>query len=204
MEVNSIKYFVYGEKEIEYLKKKDKKLGEAIDKIGLIERAINPDPFKSIISSVVGQQISNKAAVTVNAKLSDLVKEINPENIGQANVEDIQKCGMSLRKATYIKGIAEAALTKTVDFNNLHKLTDEEIIKELTSLYGVGSWTAEMLLIFSLGRMDVLSFKDVAIIRGMMRLYGLEKVSKVDFEKYRKRYSPYGSVASLYLWHLSV
>lgn len=204
MEVNSIKYFVYGEKEIEYLKKKDKKLGEAIDKIGLIERAINPDPFKSIISSVVGQQISNKAAVTVNAKLSDLVKEINPENLGQANVEDIQKCGMSLRKATYIKGIAEAALTKTVDFNNLHKLTDEEIIKELTSLYGVGSWTAEMLLIFSLGRMDVLSFKDLAIIRGMMRLYGLEKVSKLDFEKYRKRYSPYGSVASLYLWHLSI
>lgn len=202
--MNVINYFIYGEKEIEYLKNKDKKLGLAIDRIGMIKREVNPDPFQSIISSVVGQQISNKAAVTVNAKLCELVDKINPENIGQANTEDIQKCGMSLRKATYIKGIAEAALTNTVDFNNLHKLTDKEIIEKLTSLYGVGNWTAEMLLIFSLGRMDVLSFKDLAILRGMMRLYGLEKITKADFEKYRKRYSPYGSVASLYLWELSV
>lgn len=202
--MNVINYFIYGEKEIEYLKKKDKKLGAAIDSIGMIKRAVNPDPFHSIITSVVGQQISNKAADTVNTRLFELVDTINPENIGQANIEDIQKCGMSFRKATYIKGIAEAALTNTVDFNNLHKLTDEQIIEKLTSLYGVGNWTAEMLLIFSLGRMDVLSFKDLAIVRGMMRLYGLEKITKVDFEKYRKRYSPYGSVASLYLWELSV
>ncbi len=202
--MNVINYFIYGEKEIEYLKKKDKKLGAAIDNIGMIKRAVNPDPFHSIITSVVGQQISNKAAVTVNARLYELVDAINPENIGRANIEDIQKCGMSLRKATYIKGIAEAALTNTVDFNNLHLFSDEQIIEKLTSLYGVGNWTAEMLLIFSLGRMDVLSFKDLAIVRGMMRLYGLEKITKVDFEKYRKRYSPYGSVASLYLWELSV
>ena len=202
--MNVIDYFIYGEKEIEYLKNKDKKLGAAIDRIGMIKRAVNPDPFQSVITSVVGQQISNKAAVTVNANLCELVDIINPRNIGQANIEDIQKCGMSLRKASYIKGIAEAALNNTIDFKNLNKLTDEEIIKKLTSLYGVGNWTAEMLLIFSLGRMDVLSFKDLAIIRGMMRLYGLEKISKEDFEKYRKRYSPYGSVASLYLWEISI
>lgn len=196
--------FIYGEKEIEYLKRKDKKLGAAIEKIGIIEREIILDPFQAIITSVVGQQISNKAADTVNARLLDLVVEIAPENIGKANIEDIQKCGMSYRKAQYIKGIADAALNKTIDFHNLHKLSDEEIIKSLTSLYGVGVWTAEMLLIFSLGRMDVLSFKDLAIIRGMKRLYNLEKVTKEDFEKYRKRYSPYGSVASLYLWELSI
>lgn len=197
-------YFIYGEEEIEYLKKRDKKLGAAIDKIGIIKRDILMDPFQAIITSVVGQQISNKAADTVNARLLDLLGEISPENIGATNIEEIQKCGMSNRKSIYIKGIADAALNGTIEFNNLHKLSDQEIIKKLTSLYGVGVWTAEMLLIFSLGRMDVLSFKDLAIIRGMKRLYGLEKVTKADFEKHRKRYSPYGSVASLYLWELSV
>lgn len=197
-------YFIYGDKEIEYLKNKDKKLGAAIDKIGIIKREIILDPFEAIISSVVGQQISSKAADTVNARLLDLAGEISPKNIGLVNIVDIQKCGMSNRKALYIKGITEAALNKTIDFHNLHRLSNEEIIKKLSSLYGVGVWTAEMFLIFSLGRMDILSFKDLAIIRGMMRLYNLEKVTKVEFEKYRKRYSPYGSVASLYLWELSV
>lgn len=197
-------YFLYGDKEIEYLKKKDKKLGAAIDRIGMIEREVNPDPFSSIITSVVGQQISNKAAATVNSRLLEVLGEITPENIYRAEIDDIQKCGMSIRKTTYIKGIAEAAIAKTVDFDNLHTLSDEELIKSLTSLYGVGIWTAEMLMIFSLGRMNVVSFKDLAIRRGMMNLYGLKELTKENFEKYRKRYSPYGSVASLYLWELSI
>lgn len=197
-------YFDYGEKEIQYLKDKDKILGAAIEKIGMIKREVILDPFEAIITSVVGQQISNKAAETVNGRLLSLIGEITPEAVGQANIDDIQKCGMSHRKVAYIKGIAEAALNKSVDFNNLQELSDKEIIKKLTSLYGVGVWTAEMLLIFSLGRMDVLSFKDLAIIRGMMRLYNLDKVTKAEFEKYREIYSPYGSVASLYLWELSI
>lgn len=197
-------YFVYGDKEIEYLKKKDKKLGAAIDRIGMIKREIDLDPFSALISSIVSQQISSKAAITVNSRLNDLVGEINPENLSKVNIEDIQKCGMSIRKATYIKGITEAATTKTIDFNNLQLLSDDEIIEKLTSLYGVGVWTAEMLMIFSLGRMNILSYKDLAIRRGMMSLYNLKELTKEDFEKYRKRYSPYGSVASLYLWELSV
>lgn len=195
--------FIYGKKEIDHLKEKDKILGAAIEKIGMVKREVILDPFEAIISSVVGQQISNKAADTVNERLLSLLVKITPENIVKAQIEDIQKCGMSHRKVAYIKGIAEAALNKSVDFNNLNKLSDEEIIKELTSLYGVGVWTAEMLLIFSLRRMDVLSFKDLAIIRGMMRLYNLDKVTKAEFEEYKKIYSPYGSVASLYLWELS-
>ncbi|MDR7855402.1 hypothetical protein [Tissierella sp.] len=197
-------YFIYGDKEIEYLKKKDKKLGAAIDRVGMIQREVELDPFSSLISSIVSQQISSKAAITVNDRLTQLLGEINPESIFKANLDDIQKCGMSVRKATYIKGIADAAITKQVDFHNLHTLSDEEIMKKLTSLYGVGTWTAEMLMIFSLGRMDVLSYNDLAIRRGMMNLYNLKELTKVDFEKYRKRYSPYGSVASLYLWELSV
>ena len=196
--------FEYGQKEIDYLKSKDKKLSAAIDQIGMIQREVTPDPFEALISSVVGQQISTKAAVTVWNRLVELLGSINPETISEADISKIQVCGMSQRKAGYIKGIAEAAISGEVDFNLLHTMSDEEIIKKLSSLHGVGEWTAEMLLIFSLNRPNVVSYKDLAIRRGMMNLYGLKELPKEKFEKYKKRYSPYGSVASLYLWALSV
>ena len=197
-------YFQYGEKEIEYLKKKDKKLSRVIDEIGHIKRGINTDPFSAIIESIIGQQISTKAAVTVNARFKTNVGEITPENIKNKSLREIQRCGMSLRKAGYIKGVADTALSGQVDFNSLHLLSDEEIIRKLSSLSGVGVWTAEMILIFSLNRMDVISFNDLAIRRGMMKLYGHKELPKDRFAKYKKRYSPYASVASLYLWVISV
>lgn len=196
--------FEYGQVEIDYLKRKDKKLGVAIDKIGIIKREITPDPFTALVSSVVSQQISNKAATTVWNRLCSRLGSITPESITQADLSEIQGCGMSERKARYIKGIADAAISGQVDFNKLHTLTDEEIINKLSSLHGVGVWTAEMLLIFSLCRPDVVSYKDLAICRGMMNLYGLKELSKEKFERYKKRYTPYGTVASLYLWALSV
>ncbi|EGW41654.1 DNA-3-methyladenine glycosylase [Desulfosporosinus sp. OT] len=196
--------FEYGQKEIDHLKRKDKKLAVAIDKIGIIKREITPDPFRALISSVVSQQISNKAAATVWNRLCTLLEDITPESIAQVSLPEIQACGMSERKAGYIKGIANAANLGIVDFKSLHTLTDEEIIKKLSSLHGVGVWTAEMLLIFSFCRPDVVSYKDLAICRGMMNLYGLKELSKEKFERYRKRYTPYGTVASLYLWALSV
>lgn len=195
--------FEYGQKEIDYLRHRDKKLGAAIDKIGIIKREILPDPFTALISSIVSQQISKKAAETVQNRLNTLLGTITPESISQTDQSEIQGCGMSKRKAGYIKGIADEVITGTVDFKTLDSLTDEEIIKKLSSFHGVGVWTAEMLLIFSLGRPDVVSYKDLAICRGMMSLYGLKELPKETFERYRKRYSPYGSVASLYLWALS-
>lgn len=196
--------FEYGQKEMDYLKSRDKKLGAAIDRIGIIKREVIPDPFTALVSSIVSQQISGKAADTVWNRMISLLGSITPESIGEAELKKIQGCGMSVRKAGYIKGIAEAALSGQVDFSALHTLTDEEIIKKLSSLHGVGVWTVEMFLIFSLCRPDVVSYKDLGIRRGMMNLYGLKELPKEKFERYRKRYSPYGSVASLYLWALSV
>ena len=196
--------FEYGQKEIDHLKRKDKKLGAAIDKIGMIQREIMPDPFTALISSVVSQQISKKAAETVWNRLATLLGNLTPESITQVELSAIQSCGMSERKARYILGIADAAKSGVIDFRLLDTLTDEEIIKKLSSLHGVGVWTAEMILILSLCRPNVVSYKDLAICRGMTNLYGLKELSKVTFERYRKRYSPYGSVTSLYLWELSV
>ncbi len=194
----------YGEKEIAYLKTRDQKLAEAMDRLGRIDRSVILDPFVALISSIVAQQVSIKAAETVYARLTNLAVEITPQSIGNLSVDEIQKCGMTFRKAGYIKGIAEAALTGEVDFDALHHMSDEEVIKKLSSLSGIGIWTVEMLLIHSLCRPDVLSYGDLAIRRGMMNLYGLETLSKSEFEIYRKRYTPYGTVASLYLWALSV
>ena len=196
-------FYSYGQTEIDYLQKKDKKLGAAIERIGIIQRKTNPDVFASLIESVVGQQISTKGAKTINSRLLALVGSLTPENINKLELDDIQKCGMSQRKAGYIKGIASSAISGEVDFHELHTFTDAEIIKKLSSLKGVGEWTAEMLLIFSLYRPDVLSYKDLAIRRGIMKLYGHKELSKDRFERYRKRYSPHGTVASLYLWAIS-
>lgn len=194
----------YSQKALDHLQSRDKKLGAAIAKLGMLKRSHHPDLFSALIQSLVSQQISSKAAVTVGGRLRDLVGEISPENIHNSELEAIQKCGMSMRKATYIKGIAAAVMNGELSLQELHDLPDEDVVKKLSALNGIGVWTAEMMLIFSLGRPDVVSWGDLAIRRGMMNLYGHKTLTRAQFEKYRKRYSPYGSVASLYLWEMSV
>jgi len=196
-------YFKYTEQETNYLRKKDKKLARVIDQIGEIKREVNSDPFASLVESIIGQQISSKAALTVKCKLNELCG-MERNKLYSLTLEEIQACGMSMRKAEYIKNIAAVAVSGSIDFDALHSKSDEEIIATLTKIKGIGIWTVEMLLIFSLMRPDVVSYGDLAIRRGMMKLYGHKELAKERFAKYAKRYSPYGSVASLYLWALSV
>lgn len=199
-----MQHFKYGKKEIDYLKTQDKRLGQAIDKIGFIKREVHSDVFDSLISNIIGQQISFRAAKTVRERLTEMLGEISPKTIYKARIEDIQQCGMSMRKAEYIKGVADATIGKTIDFDNLYKLSDEDIVKELIKLKGVGEWTAEMMLIHTFERPDVVSYKDLAIRRGIMRLHSIEdEISKQEFDVYKERYSPYGTVASIYLWEIA-
>jgi len=193
----------YGQIEMDYLKKKDKKLGAAIERIGKIEREVTPDLFTALVNSIVGQQISAKAAVTVWNRVQGCVGEITPESICAATIENIQQCGLSMRKTGYIKGIGDAVIAGKLNLSEFHVLPDIEIIERLSALNGIGKWTAEMLLIFSMERPNVVSWGDLAIQRGMINLYGLKALTKEQFAKYIKRYSPYGSIASLYLWVLS-
>ncbi|WP_027190602.1 DNA-3-methyladenine glycosylase family protein [Fundidesulfovibrio putealis] len=195
--------FPYGQAEIDHLKRHDKKLGAAMDALGMLERRVTPDLFAALLRSIVAQQISTKAVDTIWGRLRGKVGEVTPQAIAGLDVADIQQCGMSMRKAGYIKGIAEAAARGWIDLSRLPELADEEIITTLSSLPGVGVWTAEMLLIHSLCRPDVVSWGDLAIRRGMMTLYGLKTLTRIQFDRYRKRYSPHGSVASIYLWALS-
>ena len=196
-------YFEYGEKETEYLKSKDKKLAEAIEKIGHIYRETDDDLFLSVVKQIVGQQISAPAFKTVWKRVEDKLGEVSAENICGISDEELQSCGLSYRKVSYIKDFSRKVHSGEFDVEKLAEMTDEEVIKELSSLKGIGVWTAEMLLLFCMQRPDVVSFGDLAIIRGMRMLYRHREIDRKKFDRYRKRYSPYGSVASLYLWAIS-
>lgn len=197
-------YYQYGEVEKEYLKANDPILAKAIDEIGHIKRPVASEFFPALIDSIVSQQISGKAADTVMQRLIELTGEITPETIAALEEDEIQKCGMTFNKAIYIKGAAEAFMTGEIIPSELESLTDEEVIKKLTTLKGIGIWTAEMLLIFFFNRPDIISWNDLGIRRGMKKLYGYEELTKEQFRHHKQMYSPYGTVASLYLWALSV
>ena len=197
------KFFSYGQREIEYLQNVDQILGAAMKRLGKIDREVIPDLFTALIYAIVGQQISVKAAHTVWHRMQLHFEEMIPQYIALATVEEIQQCGMSTRKAIYIKNIGEAVMYGSLKLMELYDLPDEEVIKRLSKMNGIGVWTAEMLLLNSMERPDIVSWGDIAIRRGMMNLYNLTDITKEQFEKYKKQYSPYGSVASIYLWKLS-
>jgi 3-methyladenine DNA glycosylase/8-oxoguanine DNA glycosylase len=196
-------YFKYGSEEVDYLKSMCKKMAVLIDRIGPYQRRVTPDVFVALCRSIIGQQISVKAADTVSGRFTDVVGEMTPENILRRRPTTLQKCGMSMKKVEYIRGVAKAAQSGEVDFTNLKNLDDTEITNQLTALNGIGVWTVEMLLIFSLQRPDVISFGDLAIRNSLMKLHGHRKLTKELYGLYKKRYSPYGSTASLYLWALA-
>ncbi len=195
-------YFNYTEQQLLELKAKDKKMSDLIDKIGIIKRETNPHIFNELIRSMVAQQISTKSAVTVSKRLVENIG-LEPECLANARVEDIQSCGMSMIKANNIQAIAKAYLDGSLHIDEYENMTDEEIIADLVKLRGVGEWTAEMLMLFSLNRYDILSYNDLVIRKSVCRLYGLEKVTKKEFKHYKDLFSPYGSIASLYLWEFN-
>ena len=171
-------YFAYGEKELAYLRRKDKRLCEVIDRIGHIDRAVDTDLFSSVVHHIIGQQISTKAQATIWQRMQDA--------LGQVNAETILAAGIPR--------------TGAFDLDAVAHMSDEDAIRALSSLKGIGVWTAEMILLFCLQRPDVFSYDDLAIQRGLRMVYHHRRIDRKLFDRYRRRFSPYGSVASLYLW----
>lgn len=196
-------YFKYSHKETTYLKSRDKLLGAAIDRIGQIRRPTESDLFCSVVRHIIGQQISTRAQETVWQRLGERIGPINAETICSLELAALQGLGMTFRKAGYIKDFAEEVRSGEFDIQALHRLPDAEVIKSLSSLKGVGPWTAEMVMIFCMQRPDVVSFGDLAIHRGMRMLYRHGNIDRKRFARYARRYSPHGTVASLYLWAIA-
>jgi 3-methyladenine DNA glycosylase/8-oxoguanine DNA glycosylase len=195
--------FKYGKKEIDYLKSRDRRLGEVIDQIGHIRWTVEPDLFSAVVQNIVAQQISGKAAESILARVGELLGEITPTSVAKTDIQAFRNCGVSQRKAEYIKDFAAKVVSGEFDLAAVAKMPDEEVIAALSSLRGIGVWTAEMLLLFTLQRPDVLSYGDLGILRGMRMVYRHRKITKTLFDKYRRRLSPCGSVASLYFWKVS-
>jgi len=196
-------HFAYGDTETNYLKSRDKLLGAAIDEIGHVRRETDPDLFSSVIHHIIGQQISTAAQGTIWRRMRQVLTEVNADAICSCSAEQLQQLGMTFKKARYIKDFAGKVQSGELDLAALYAKSDEQVTAELTALPGIGVWTAEMIMIFCMQRPDILSFGDLAIHRGLRMLYHHRKVDRKLFEKYRKRYSPYGTVASLYLWAIA-
>ena len=193
-------YFDYGAHEVDYLKARDHVLGEVIDQVGHVEREVDPDLFSAVVHHIVGQQISTKAQATIWARMRERLGEVNARTVAAAGTAALQSVGISLRKAEYIQDFAGKVNSGAFDLQRVAALPDSEAIEALVALKGVGVWTAEMILLFCLQRPDIFSFDDLAIQRGLRMVYRHRKIDRKLFEKYRRRFSPYGSVASLYLW----
>lgn len=195
--------FEYGETELAYLRSRDARLAEAIDAIGHVEREVDDDLFSSVMHHIIGQQISTKAQATIWARMRERLGEVAPASVLACGREGLQCLGMTFRKADYLLDFAERVESGAFDLDAVAAMSDEDAIAALSQLKGIGRWTAEMILLFCLQRPDVLAYDDLAIQRGMRMLYHHRKITPQLFARYRRRYSPYGSVASLYLWAIA-
>lgn len=195
------KIISYGAEEIAYLSKRDKKLGKYIEKLGFVERECFDDLFSGLCYSIINQQLSMKAADRLYEKIRQEVGELVPEKMPSA--EKLFGCGLSHAKADCLALCAEKFRSGEFSAELFSEMSDEDVTKTLTSLKGIGAWTAEMTLIFCLGRKDVLSLSDYGIRKGLSILHGMDIKDQTAMRKFKKLYSPYGTAASVYLWEIS-
>ena len=184
---------------VQYLCKKDKRLAKLIGMVGEIEYRTQPDCFARLVRSVINQMLSNKAAYVIGGRVVDLCGgAITPENLLKLDREQLRGSGLSYSKADNILGIAKAATDGSLDFSNFPNMTDEEVLKELTRLRGIGTWSAKMYLIFTLDRKDVLPYEDVAFLQTYAWLYKTADLESASIIKRCKKWKPYTSIAARY------
>jgi len=197
-------FYEYGQAEMDYLKSRDKRLGEVIDRVGMVIRPIDGDIFIAVVRAILGQQISRQARETVYERMAAAMNPVTPQRMAEYTVPELQVFGTTFKKAEYLYDFASLIASGEFDLEPLRDLPDEEVIHRLSELKGIGVWTAEMLLTSVLGRKDVFSFGDLTIHRGLRMVYRHKEITREMFERYRKRYSPYRTVASVYLWAVAV
>ena len=183
------------------LKKKDKKLGKIIESYPKDFLYSKSDPFLTLARSIVGQQISVKAAQSVWEKLILKIGKVNPTIIKKVHSNTLKSAGLSRQKVLYLKNLAKAFTNKKLKINSWNKMSDDEIIYDLIKIKGIGRWTAKMFLIFNLCRADVFPLDDIGMIKGVCKIYNLQyPINRSELIKIGNRWKPYRSVATWYLW----
>jgi DNA-3-methyladenine glycosylase II len=193
---------------IEYLRAADETLAQLIDERGPLDqearqRGRPTDSYGTLLRSIVGQQLSTKAARSIYGRLIDLFggRAPTPQELLDADPEVVRAVGLSRAKVKYVRSLAEHVLSGELELERLPELGDEEVMREVTAVKGLGEWTAHMFLIFHLGRPDVLPVGDLGIRRAVERAYGFEELPAAEeLERLGERWAPYRSLAALYLW----
>ncbi|WP_193556230.1 DNA-3-methyladenine glycosylase family protein [Paenibacillus ginsengarvi] len=181
--------------------KSDPQLDKLINRVGPIRVPGGQDGFIYLTRSLVGQQLSGKAAETIFRRVEQVCGTITPETVLAAEEEQLRAAGLSRNKLGYIRNVAERVQAGLLDFQSFGGLDDEEVVRLLTSVKGIGRWTAEMFLIFYLGREDVLSFGDRGLQRAAEWLYAAEENDgKSLLQRKHAEWKPYSTIVSLYLW----
>ena len=185
-----------------HLKKADPILAAIITKVGPCRMQYNPPVFHSLAEAIVYQQLHGKAALTIFKRFTDLAGDpVTPQGVLKLTDAQLRSVGLSKQKSSYLKDMAEKADRGDLDFSHLPKMTDEEVIKHLTQVKGVGVWTAHMFLMFSLRRPNILPTGDYGVQAAMKKHYKKRKMPKPEqMVKIAKCWEPYRSVACWYLW----
>ena len=187
--------------EIEYLRKKDKRLAKVISMVGDLTYSIQTDYYCFFVHEIIEQMLSIKAANCIFSRLENLCGgTVTPEAISLLTDDQIRATGTSSAKVEYIRSLTTAVISGILVFDDLINQTDEEIIHELTSFRGIGTWTAKMFLIFGLNRPDVLPYEDAAFLQSYKWMYKTSDCSKESIMKRCKKWKPYSSIAARYLY----
>jgi len=182
------------------LTNQDPILGQLIKKQRLVARTGREDYFTSLCRSIIGQQVSVAAATAIFGRF-EAVTKLEPKNVTILTETDIKAIGLSKQKAGYLKDLAQHFVGNPAVYNHLGQQSDEQVIAELTAVKGIGVWTAQMFLMFTLSRPDIFAPDDVGLQRGMQRLYEWETLPpKKELAQIAEIWQPYRSVASLHLW----
>ena len=186
---------------VQYLSKNDKRLARVISSIGKIEYSVPDDPYQFLVEHIVGQMLSNKVAYIICERLNECCHgHISADSIMRLTDEQLLATGVSRPKIKYIRRLTELVETNELTFDELCSMNDADVIKTLTNVSGIGSWTAKMYLLFLLNRNDVLPFEDGAFLQAYKWLYKTDDVSKESIQKKCKKWKPYSSIASRYMY----
>jgi DNA-3-methyladenine glycosylase II len=192
-------------KEVYRVIKQDPVLKEVIRKTGILETGKRHDLYMALLHSIASQQLSAKAGDTIFGRFLDLFpgRKPLPELVVKCGIAQLRACGLSNSKASYMQNVAQFKLDGMLEYRKLKKMSDDELLKHLMVIKGVGQWTAEMILMFSLNRPDILPLDDVGIQNAMKHLYKIRKTGKelrATMEKKAEAWRPYRTLACRHLW----